>query len=70
MKADWDVVVIGGGHALWKGGAGWQVLRSLGIEPQGSSPPLGRYQALIGNELHSLPTSRDSLRRTTLPAGF
>jgi phytoene dehydrogenase-like protein len=55
-----------GGHALYQGGAGWQVLRSLGIEPQGSSPPLGRYQALIGNELHLLPTSRDSLRRTTL----
>jgi len=53
-------------HALYKGGAGWDVLRSLGIEPQGSSPPLGRYQALTGGELHLLPTSPDSLRRTTL----
>jgi phytoene dehydrogenase-like protein len=53
-------------HALYKGGAGREVLRSLGIEPQGSPPPLGRYQALAGGELHLLPTSADSLRRTTL----
>jgi phytoene dehydrogenase-like protein len=26
-------------HALYKRGAGWEVLRSLGIEPEGSSPP-------------------------------
>ncbi len=55
-----------GVHALYKGGAGWDVLRSLGIEPQGSSPPVGRYQALAGGELHLLPTSHHSLRRTTL----
>jgi phytoene dehydrogenase-like protein len=55
-----------GVHALYKGGAGWDVLRSLGIEPQGKSPPVGRYQALAGGELHLLPTSPDSLRRTTL----
>src|SRR6185437_8419399 len=33
-------------HALYRAGAGWDVLRRLGIEPRGSSPPLGRYQAL------------------------
>jgi phytoene dehydrogenase-like protein len=55
-----------GVHALYKGGPGCEVLRSLGIEPQGSSPPLGRYQALAGGELHLLPTSAGSLRRTTL----
>ena len=33
-------------HALYQRGAGRLVLRSLGIEPQGSSPPLARYQAL------------------------
>jgi len=55
-----------GAHALYKGGAGWDVLRSLEIEPQGSSPPLGRYQALAGGELHLLPTSPGSLQRTTL----
>jgi phytoene dehydrogenase-like protein len=55
-----------GVHALYKGGAGWEVLRNLGIEPLGSPPPLGRYQALAGGELHLLPTSPSSLRRTTL----
>jgi phytoene dehydrogenase-like protein len=55
-----------GAHALYKGGAGWEVLRSLGIEPQGGSPPLGRYQALAGGELHLLPMSPHSLRHTTL----
>jgi phytoene dehydrogenase-like protein len=55
-----------GVHALYKGGAGWEVLRSLRIEPRGSSPPLGRYRALVEGELHLLPTSPDSLRRTTL----
>jgi phytoene dehydrogenase-like protein len=55
-----------GVHALYKGGAGREVLRSLGIEPQGSSPPLGRYQALAGGGFHLLPTSPGSLRRTTL----
>ena len=53
-------------HALYQGGAGWAVLRSLGIEPQGSSPPLGRYQALAGGELHLLPMGPGSLHRTTL----
>jgi phytoene dehydrogenase-like protein len=53
-------------HALYKGGAGWEVLRSLGIEPPGSPPPLGQYRALAGGELHLLPTSPDTLRRTTL----
>jgi phytoene dehydrogenase-like protein len=55
-----------GVHALYRGGAGCEVLRRLGIEPQGSSPPLSRYQALAGGELHLLPTSAGSLRRTTL----
>ncbi|HEY2509087.1 MAG TPA: FAD-dependent oxidoreductase [Streptosporangiaceae bacterium] len=55
-----------GMHALYNSGEGSKVLRSLGIEPQGSSPPLGRYQALAGGELYLLPTSAGSLRRTTL----
>lgn len=32
-------------HALYQAAAGRDVLRRLGIEPQGSPPPLGRYQA-------------------------
>jgi phytoene dehydrogenase-like protein len=55
-----------GFHALYGSGAGWEVLQSLGIEPQGSSPPLGRYRALAGGELYLLPTSAGSARRTTL----
>jgi phytoene dehydrogenase-like protein len=55
-----------GAHALYKGGAGWEALRSLGLEPQGGSPPFRRYQALAGGELHLLPMSPGSLRRTTL----
>ncbi|HEX5299909.1 MAG TPA: FAD-dependent oxidoreductase [Streptosporangiaceae bacterium] len=55
-----------GVHALYQAGAGREVLRRLGIEPQGSPPPLGRYQALAGGTLHLLPTGPDSLRRTTL----
>lgn len=53
-------------HALYKGGPGWAVLRGLGIEPQGSSPPLGRYQALASGGFHLLPMSPGSLHRTTL----
>jgi phytoene dehydrogenase-like protein len=53
-------------HALYRGGAGFEVLRGLGIEPQGSPPPFDRYRALAAGELHLLPMSLDSLRRTTL----
>jgi phytoene dehydrogenase-like protein len=53
-------------HALYQGGAGWEVLRGLGIEPQGSPPPFDRYRALAAGELHLLPMSLGSLRRTTL----
>lgn len=53
-------------HALYRPARGQEVLRRLGIEPQGSPPPLGRYQALAGGRLHLLPTGPDSLRRTTL----
>jgi phytoene dehydrogenase-like protein len=55
-----------GAHALYQAGPGWEVLRRLGIEPRGSSPPFGRYRALAGGELHLLPMGPDSLRRTTL----
>jgi phytoene dehydrogenase-like protein len=55
-----------GAHALYKCSGGREVLHSLGIEPRGSSPPLGRYQALADGKLHLLPTGPDSLRRTTL----
>src|SRR5579884_2779475 len=52
-----------GGHALYKGCAGWEVLRELGIEAYGSSPPFDRYHALLGGELHVMPMGRASLDR-------
>ena len=55
-----------GVHAFYQAAAGRDVLRQLGIEPQGSPPPLSRYQALVGGRLHLLPTGPDSLLRTTL----
>jgi phytoene dehydrogenase-like protein len=55
-----------GGHALYKGGPGMAVLRSLGIDPQGSPPPLERYRALADGELHILPTGPTTMLRTTL----
>src|SRR5579859_8088284 len=55
-----------GAHALYLAGPGAEVLRILGIEAQGGSPPIGRYQALAGGSLHLLPASPGSLRHTTL----
>jgi phytoene dehydrogenase-like protein len=55
-----------GGHALYKGCAGWGVLREMGIEPQGSPPPYDRYMALLGGDIHLMPMTSASLNRTTL----
>lgn len=54
-----------GAHALYLGGPALAVLRSLGIDPVGNPPPLGRYRALSGGRLHGLPTGPASLLRTT-----
>ena len=54
-----------GPHALYLGGPGMRVLRSLAVRPEGGSPPLGRYRLLAGGRLHLLPTSPGSLVRTT-----
>lgn len=53
-----------GAHALYAGGVGVGVLRSLGITPQGAAPPLARYRALVGETTHLLPTGPGSLMRT------
>ncbi len=55
-----------GAHALYVGGVGMAVLRSLGIEPAGAPPPLARYQALRAGATHLLPTSPATLIRTDL----
>src|SRR5206468_10589433 len=55
-----------GGHALYAGGPGMDVLRSLGVEPIGSPPPLERYRALRGGRQDVLPTGPGTLLRTRL----
>jgi phytoene dehydrogenase-like protein len=53
-----------GAHALYSGGAGSAVLRSLGITPEGAPPPLAGYRALLAGHQHVLPTGPGSLLRT------
>ena len=55
-----------GAHALYLGGPGWRVLSELGARVAGRKPPLARYQARLGGELHALPTGPGTLLRTTL----
>src|SRR3989440_9064964 len=55
-----------GAHALSLGGPGWKVLSELGAGAAGRNPPLARYQARLGGELHALPTGPGTLLRTTL----
>jgi hypothetical protein len=54
-----------GAHALYVGGPGMRVLRSLGVQPDGTPPPLRRYKLLAGGTLHLLPTGPGTLLRTT-----
>jgi phytoene dehydrogenase-like protein len=58
-----------GAHALYTGGSGMAVLRQLGVQPAGAKPPLGRYHALRGGELHLLPTGPSTLMRSKLVGG-
>lgn len=53
-----------GAHALYRAAEGWGVLERLGIRPVGSPPPLAQYRALVGGELHLLPSGAASLLRT------
>ncbi len=54
-----------GAHALYQGGMAMQILHSLGIYPRGTPPPLKRYRALIGQELHKMPTTPANLLTST-----
>jgi glycine/D-amino acid oxidase-like deaminating enzyme len=49
-----------GAHALYLKGPGMAVLNSLGIDPPGVPPPLGRYHALSDGNLEVLPTGAGS----------
>ena len=53
-----------GAHALYRHGVGTQVLAALGIVPTGEAPPLARYRALSGGQLHLLPTGPGPLLRS------
>ena len=64
--ADRGFVFNLGAHALYRGGAGWKVLSELGAPVTGGRPPLARYRARLGGELHVLPTGPGTLLRTTL----
>jgi len=55
-----------GAHALYRSGAGFGVLTSLGITPEGKAPPLDRYQALTHGRQHLLPTGPTSMLKTDL----
>jgi phytoene dehydrogenase-like protein len=55
-----------GGHALYAGGPGIGVLRSLGIEPAGSQPPLDKYKMRYQGELHMMPSSPTTVARTSI----
>jgi RNA polymerase sigma-70 factor (ECF subfamily) len=58
-----------GAHALYRSGAGVEVLRSLGIRPVGSPPPTRRYRIRIGGENHLLPGGPTTLARTRALSG-
>ena len=54
-----------GAHALYAGGEAFEILRKLGLEPQGAKPPLAAYRLLIDGELHQMPAGPVTLLKTT-----
>ncbi|WP_298209631.1 FAD-dependent oxidoreductase [Ferrimicrobium sp.] len=55
-----------GGHALYIGGAGGEALAALSIRPEGSPPPLGRYQLLKEGRMGVMPSTAGTLARCGL----
>lgn len=55
-----------GPHALYRGGRGLAVLRSLGIEPRGGPAPTTGSFGFVGDRMHALPAGLASLLRTGL----
>jgi len=53
-----------GAHALYVGGPGTKILRSLGVEPDGAPSPFPRYKLVKDGELHLMPSGLASLMRT------
>ena len=55
-----------GGHALYRGGGGWDVLTSLGVDPQGVTPDPKSYRVLWHGEVAPLPTTATGILTTRL----
>lgn len=55
-----------GPHALYRGGRAMQVLRELGIEPNGKIPTPGNLFAWNDGQLHGLPTGPVTLLSSSL----
>ena len=55
-----------GPHALYRGGAGREVLAALGVEPAASAPRGSGSLALDGGEVHALPVGLLSMLSTGL----
>lgn len=58
-----------GGHALYVGGPAMEALRSLGVHPRGSKPPLSRYRLLMDGQQHVMPSGPATLLRTSALTG-
>ena len=54
-----------GPHALYLGGPGTQVLRALGIEPDGVPSPFPTYKLLKDGAVHRVPSGPANLMRTS-----
>ena len=55
-----------GGHALYRGGGGWDVLTSLGVHPRGVTPNAAGYRVLWHGEVAPLPTTATGILTTRL----
>ncbi len=67
LTVDGGFLLNQGAHALYRGGAAWDVLTSFGITPRGSSPDAGHADGLRADgTLAPLPGSTASLVRTRL----
>src|SRR5437763_7632522 len=54
-----------GPHALYIGGPGAPILRSLGIEPNGVPSPFASYRLLKDGNFHLIPSGPSPMVRTT-----
>lgn len=54
-----------GGHALYVGGEGAEILTELGITPRGSRPPFHTYRLFAGGKLHTFPSAVASPGQTS-----